>query len=134
MRNWMMVGAAAMLVSCAGTYEPRPLTQKQMSALEKALEGKVPGEKIACISQLPRTEMRVISDSVLLYRVNSRLVYRNDLIGSCIGLSRGDTLITQTFGSQICRGDIARVANLQTGMQSGGCALGDFMPYRKPGR
>jgi hypothetical protein len=128
----IMIAAAAMLASCTGSYEPRPLTEKQAAALEKALAGKVAGEKVACISQMPRTDMRVISDSVLLYRVSSRLVYRNDLIGSCTGLTRGDTLVTRSFGSQYCRGDIANVANLQTGTLSGGCALGDFTPYRTP--
>ncbi len=132
MRAMMMFAAAAILTGCTGPYEPRPLTPKQASALEKALTGKVAGEKVACISQIPRTDMRVISDSVLLYRVSGRLIYRNDLIGSCNGLTRGDTLITRSFGSQYCRGDIANVANLQTGTRSGGCALGDFTPYRTP--
>lgn len=132
MRARMIVAAAAMLAGCTGTYEPMPLTPKQTTALEKALAGKVAGEKQACISQMPRNEMRVISDSVLLYRVSDRLVYRNDLIGSCSGLVRGDTLVTRSFGSQYCRGDIAHVANLQTGTLSGSCALGDFTPYRTP--
>lgn len=120
-----------LLAGCAGTYEPAPLSEKQAAKLEKALEGRVPGEKVNCISQFTRANMTVISDNVLLYRAGS-VIYRNDLIGSCAGLTRGDTLITRSFGSQLCRGDIARTANLQAGFQTGSCALGDFTPYRKP--
>jgi hypothetical protein len=120
------------LAGCAGSYEPKPLTTKQMAALDKALDGKVPGEKVSCINSQPQTSLRVISDSVLLYRVSSKLVYRNDLLGSCTGLSRGDTLVVRTFGSQYCRGDIAHAVDLTVGTLSGGCALGDFTPYRTP--
>lgn len=124
--------ASLALAGCAGSYEPTPLTAKQATELEKALEGKVPGEKVSCITSYPQSSLRVISNNVLLYRVSSKLVYRNDLIGSCNGLTRGDTLVVNTFGSQYCRGDIARSVNLIVGTQSGGCALGDFIPYRTP--
>jgi len=81
-----------------------------------------------------QTNLQVISDQVLLYKVSNRLVYKNEVFGRCTGLSRGDTLITQSFTGQLCRGDIARVANLNIGMLSGSCALGDFVPYRTPGK
>lgn len=124
--------ASLALAGCTGSYEPTPLTEKQAAELEKALVGKVPGEKVSCISNQPQSSMRVISNNVLLYRVSNRLVYRNDLIGSCNGLTRGDTLVVRTFGSQYCRGDMAQSVNLMVGTQSGGCALGDFTPYRTP--
>lgn len=122
-----------LLAGCAGTYEPAPLSEKQAAKLERALDGRVPGEKINCISQFGRANLTVISDNVLLYRAGS-VIYRNDLIGSCPGLTRGDTLITRSFGSQLCRGDMARTANLIGGVAAptGSCALGDFTPYRRP--
>ncbi len=135
MRALMMTMAGSlMLAGCSGSYTPAPLTPRQMTELDKALEGKTPGEKVSCISQMPRTDMRVISESVILYRVSKNLVYRNDLIGRCPGLTRGDALVVRTFGSQYCRGDIAQSANLTIGTLTGSCALGDFTPYRTPGR
>jgi hypothetical protein len=135
MRALMMTMAGPlMLAGCSGSYTPAPLTPRQMTELDKALEGKVRGEKVSCINQLPRTDMRVISESVILYRVSKNLVYRNDLIGRCPGLTRGDALVVRTFGSQYCRGDIAQSANLTIGTLTGSCALGDFTPYRTPGR
>ncbi|MHA6768805.1 hypothetical protein [Sphingobium ummariense] len=123
-----------LLVACTGTYEPPKLTEKQAAELEKALQGKVAGEKVTCINREPQSNFRVISGNVLLYQVNRRLIYKNELIGSCSGLTRGDTMIVRTFGSQYCRGDITTSANLFTGTISGSCALGDFIPYRTPAK
>ena len=123
-----------MLAACAGGSEPPRLTEKQAARLEAALEGKVAGEPVNCVSRYPGSSLTAVSESVLLYRVSGRLIYRNDLIGSCTGLGRGDTLIIKPTGSQYCRGDIARSADLVTGSVTGGCALGSFTPYRTPGR
>ncbi|WP_022683555.1 hypothetical protein [Sphingobium bisphenolivorans] len=133
MRAWMFLGPI-MLAACSGSYEPPRLTEKQTMRLEAALAGKVAGEKVSCISRFGQTNLTAISDSVLLYRVSGRLVYRNDLIGSCSGLSRGDTLIVESHTSQLCRGDMARSADLLASMVTGSCALGDFTPYRTPAR
>lgn len=133
MRAWTFV-APLMLTACAGGDQPARLTEKQAAELEKALSGKVAGEPVSCVFHQPGAALTAISNSVLLYRVNSRLVYRNDLIGSCSGLARGDTLVVETRGSQYCRGDIAHSADLTIGMVTGGCALGSFTPYRTAGR
>jgi hypothetical protein len=123
-----------LLVGCVtGPDTPPKLTEKQTQALEKDLAGKVAGEKVSCISQSGGNDMHVISDDVLLYRISRNLVYKNELLGRCAGLSRGDTLVVELHGSQYCRGDLARVVDLTTGMLGGGCALGDFIPYRTPG-
>ncbi len=133
MRGWMLL-APAMLAGCAGGTEPPRLTERQAARLEAALAGKVPGEPVSCIPRHPQASLTAISGSVLLYRVSGRLIYRNDLIGSCPGLARGDTLVVRPWGSQYCRGDIARSADLTIGMTTGACALGSFTPYRTPGR
>lgn len=123
-----------LLAGCSGSYQPPKLTEKQTSELEQALAGRVAGEKTSCVNHEPQTNLTAISGNVLLYRVSGRLVYRNDLIGSCSGLARGDTMIIKTWGSQYCRGDMVTSADLTTGMVTGSCALGDFTPYRSPGK
>lgn len=133
MRRWMMF-APLLLGACAGSYEPPRLTEKQTAELEKALAGKVAGEKQNCIPMRPQSSFRAISGNVVLYRMSGSLIYRNDLLGSCPGLTRGDTLILRTIGSQYCRGDIVSSADLTTGMRTGSCALGDFTPYRTAGK
>ncbi|MDO7836606.1 hypothetical protein Q4610_16285 [Sphingobium sp. HBC34] len=131
MRAWMLL-PSLLLVACTGSYQPRPLTDRQAAELDKALAGKVAGEKVSCINRAPQTSLTVISGNVLLYKVSRKLVYKNELIGSCSGLTYGDTMIVRSFGAQMCRGDFTTTANLQTGMQTGACALGDFIPYRTP--
>lgn len=121
-----------LLAACTGSYEPKPLTEKQTAELDKALIGKVAGDKVSCINRQQQTNLTVISNNVLLYKVSSKLVYKNELIGSCNGLTRGDILIVRSFGSQLCRGDMTSTADRMSGMLSGACALGDFTPYRAP--
>lgn len=133
MRAWICL-MPLLLAGCTGSYEPKPLTDKQVATLDKALAGKVAGEKVSCINRESQTSLTVVSNSVLLYRVSRKLVYRNDLIGSCNGLTYGDTMIVRSYGSQLCRGDFTTSANLMTGMTTGACALGDFVPYRAPGK
>lgn len=133
MRGLMFL-ASLLLAGCAGGSEPPRLTERQAARLEGALAGKVAGDPVSCIPRHPQASLTAISGSVLLYRVNGRLVYRNDLVGSCPGLARGDTLVVRPFGSQYCRGDLARSADLTNGMVTGACALGSFTPYRSPGR
>lgn len=133
MRAWIGL-MPLLLAGCTGSYTPTPLTDKQAATLDKALAGKVAGEKVSCISRAPQTNLTVISNNVLLYRVSKRLIYKNELIGSCNGLTYGDTMIVRSFGSQLCRGDFTTSANLVTGMTTGSCALGDFVPYRSPGK
>ncbi|WP_088184133.1 hypothetical protein [Sphingobium sp. Z007] len=131
MRVWIGM-APLLLAACTGSYEPTPLTDKQAAKLDKALAGKVAGEKVSCINREPQSNLTVISNNVLLYRVSRKLVYKNELIGSCSGLTYGDTMIVRSYGSQMCRGDFTTTANLQTGITTGACALGDFIPYRTP--
>ncbi|WP_420143965.1 hypothetical protein [Sphingobium sp.] len=131
MRAWIAM-TPLLLAACTGSYQPKPLTPKQTADLDKALAGKVAGEKVSCINREPQTNLTVISDNVLLYKVNRRLVYKSELIGSCSGLTRGDIIIVRSFGSQMCRGDFTTTADRMSGMQSGACALGDFIPYRTP--
>ncbi|MCP1469370.1 hypothetical protein J3E64_001045 [Sphingobium sp. OAS761] len=131
MRGWMIC-APLLLAACAGGNVPRPLTDKQAAKLAQALDGKVAGTPVSCIDRRTQSNLTAISDTVLLYRVSRKLLYRNDLIGSCSGLARGDIVVTQSFGTQLCRGDMTRTVDRTSGMMTGACALGDFTPYRTP--
>ena len=98
--------------------------------LAQELAGKVPGDPVSCINTSRIRSSKHIGDQTLLYEVSSKLVYRNDPVGGCNGLDFGRALITRTPSTQLCAGDIARVADLQTGMETGGCAFSKWVPYR----
>lgn len=123
------------LAACAQTTagEPR-LGEREARDLAQALDGKVPGEPVSCITAIRSSDLRSLGDNTLIYRVNKDLVYRNTLEGACHGLAMGDTMVLRRMSSQYCRGDIARVVNLPSGSQTGSCALGYFVPYRTPGK
>lgn len=133
MRMTMLALPLLLLAGCAGGEQgPPKLTEKQTLKLERELEGKTPGDKVSCVYRRGSNSLTAISDEVLIYRDSSRLVYKNELIGRCSGLTSGDTLVIRTYGSQYCKGDIGYVVDLNSGIQRGSCALGDFTPYRSP--
>ena len=125
---------ASVLVSACVDTPPSPAAQARMdkeeAKLTKALAGKVPGKPVSCITLRNIDSMQVYGERTLVYRINSKLSYRNDPRGGCPGLSNNRTLITRTPTGQLCRGDIARVADLVAGFDMGSCVLDDFVPYR----
>ncbi|KTT70886.1 hypothetical protein NS334_11610 [Sphingomonas endophytica] len=103
---------------------------KDRVAYEKLLAGKTPGKPLDCIdTRRTRPQLTAYGDK-LIYRVSRKLVYVTDTGGGCEAVSRGDTIITRQFQTQLCRGDIARTVNLPAGIPSGSCAMGAFVPYR----
>ncbi len=125
------------LSACAAgqqSAEAEALTPRQLAVLDRELGGKVAGEPVSCIpSTSSSTQTIRVSDSVLLYRVSGRLVYKNDLRSSCPGLARdNDVIVTRITGSGPCRGDIIRLVDRSSGIGGPSCALGSFTPYRTP--
>lgn len=110
---------------------PKPLTEKQSAVLMKQLDGKVAGKPVNCLSDFNTGNVIRVSDNILLYRISSRLVYKNTLRSSCPGLARDDDIIvSEQFGGQKCRGDIIRLVDRTSGITGGVCSLGEFTPYR----
>ena len=120
--------------SCAPMADsvPTPLTDKQAKLLSNELDGKVAGAPVNCISNFQGTNTIRVSDNILLYRVSGRLVYQNNLHGSCPGLARdSDIIVTETFGSSYCKGDLIKLVDRSSGIQGPVCSLGQFVPYKK---
>lgn len=114
---------------------PASLSERQAKELAKALDGKAAGEPVTCVSRVLGTDgLRAVTDDILLYRVNRDLVYRNDLSGACTGISRGSSLVLRPTNDQYCRGDIAYAFDFNSGMRGPSCVLGNFVPYRTPGK
>lgn len=136
MKTLFALAILPLAVACTQGAPAEPqLSAREAAELAKALEGKVPGEPVSCIPSYNSSALRVIGDNTVIYRVNKDLVYKANLEGGCNGLSMGDALVlNRTISSQYCRGDMAKSVHLPTGMLSGSCALGDFVPYRTPGK
>lgn len=98
--------------------------------IAKALDGLTPGAPQNCIGQgLGRFRTQVIGRTIL-YRSNSKLVYRNDTNGGCEGAAYGDALVSRNVTAQVCSGQIIRTVDFNSRATTGSCSLGQFVPYR----
>lgn len=139
MRFVLPLAAAALVAGC---MSGPPSAQAEAAAADRqaaidaeladALRGKVAGTPVSCINLRDIRSSRNIGEQTILYEMSSSLIYRNDPYGGCEGPDIGRTLITQIPSTRLCRGDIARVVDLQAGFESGSCSFGDFVPYRRP--
>lgn len=132
----LSIAALPLLASCApaGSADAgaAALTPKQAATLQKQIGGKVAGAPVRCLSGFHTRDMIRVSDNILLYRVNSGLVYRNDLKGACPGLARdSDVMVIRQYGSSTCSGDFFHLVDRTSGIRGPTCVLGDFTPYRK---
>lgn len=125
--------AGASLAGCAATPREQAAmaerNARDAARLDQRLAGFTPGQAQACLPVSTSRRTEYFGDTIL-YEVSGNLVYRTDTSGGCT-LNRDDILVTQTPIGSLCRGDIARTVDRGSRFQTGSCALGDFVPYRK---
>lgn len=132
--------AAGALAAGATARQNDPGTSKntpeEQAAIARSLKGLVPGPAASC---LPATTSRAagsqVYGSTIIYTVSRGLKYRSDANTRCGrpgGTRQWDILVTNTPIGQNCSGDPVRLIDRNTGMLSGVCAFGPFVPYRRP--
>jgi hypothetical protein len=72
----------------------------------------------------------VIKNSAIIYDSGSTL-YVNRPRAGAQSLDEQDILLTRTFSSQLCSGDVVEVIDGSSGMLRGLVFLGDFVPYKR---
>lgn len=122
--------AAIGLAGCE-TADVQPTRSAEMQrVLDKSLAGKVAGKPQSCLPTYRSNDMTVIDEQTLTFR-DGRTTWVNNMRGSCNQLGRASyALVSRQFGSQVCQGDIATVADTSSGMTVGSCSYGEFVPYR----
>lgn len=100
------------------------------SELDKALAGRVPGTPVSCIDSSLADGPQIIDNRTLIYRGAGRL-WRNTLPDACPSLTGDVILVVDVHGGQLCRNDRFRTILRGTGIPSGFCRLGDFVPYSR---
>lgn len=133
MKSMLALALLSTVASAPAEAQPS-LSPREAKILNKALAGKTPGAPVRCVSRTLLDNMQSVGNGIILYRVGPKLTYRNDLGGQCNGLRSDGIPVLQSFGSEYCRGDIVRIADRQTGVLRGSCALGPFVPYRTPAK
>lgn len=130
MRTLMLAAAVASLAGCQTATEPPQRTAEQQATYDRMLAGKTAGPAQRCLPSYRTNDMRVIDDDTILFK-DGGTVYVNHPLGGCNQLGRGGyALVTRTFASTLCKGDISQVVDVSTGTFAGSCAMGDFVPYR----
>lgn len=108
------------------------LNEKDQTRFDKKIEGRVAGEPVSCISRIDQKRLTVVGDKYLIYQrsSNPKTIYINEPYGGCRD-AEDNTLVTKRFSSRLCRGEIAEVKDLSTGIHYDSCSFGRFVPYTK---
>jgi hypothetical protein len=132
MKTIVTLAAAGLLAGCIN-QEPVELSADAQAELASELEGRTAGPPTPCVNQRDIRGNRSVGEGVLLFDGPGDTVYVNRPDGGCPSLNYGRALRTRTTSTRLCRGDIAVVFDPTSGIEYGGCGLGDFVPYRRPG-
>jgi hypothetical protein len=126
------VAAILSILLAAGAAAPDPPDRAgpTPSAIAQAMRGRTAGAPLACISRIGLRNTRTIAGAMLFYGPGGT-VYVNEGVAGCRALAFGRAIRTGSTGPRLCRGDIVTAFEPVSGVEYGGCALGEFVPYRR---
>ncbi len=107
--------------------KPRLAPQAQM---DRALEGRVAGKPVDCISLHQVRSSRIIDDTAILYEIGNT-IYVNRPRGGAESLDQWDVLVTNNYSDRLCSIDTVTLYDSASRFTTGFVFLGDFVPYRK---
>jgi hypothetical protein len=135
MKTTLMLLAAILLAGCAhdggGRAAGAARTKAAEGALAEALAGRVAGAPQDCISEPDLAGNQSFGSGVILFRSRTNdVLYVNRPPAGCAGLDFGRAIKVQSPATRLCRGDTVTVFDPVSGIEYGGCGLGEFTPYR----
>lgn len=114
------------VLSVAGCAISGAAADDHQSKLDEALERyDRTGETTRCLTERRIRSTKVIDDNAILFVVNSKTAYLNELPRRCIGLGFNQSIAYGVRGTSICRGDRFRVVDTSP-VQTPTCRFGDF--------
>jgi hypothetical protein len=128
MKRLIALAAAASILAIAPAQAGPRLSPE--ARLAKEIEGRVAGEPVDCINLRSIRSSRIIDDTAIVYEVGSTIYVNRPRAGQ-ESLDRWDTMVTKTFGSQLCSIDTIKLVDSSSHMLTGIVFLGDFVPYKK---
>lgn len=129
MRKITAILSAALVLATASAQAGPRLSGEEKLARE--IEGRVAGEPVRCLPFHRIQSSRIIDDTAIVYDAGSTLYVNRPRAGR-ESLDQWDTLVTRTFGSQLCSTDVVHLHDATSRMMTGLVFLGEFVPYRKP--
>lgn len=119
---------AAMLAPVAPLQAERLSPEAQLA---REVDGRVAGEPVRCIDTHRFSRSRIIDGTAIVYEAAGDTIWVNRPRGGARSLDSWDVLVTRQFSTELCRGDVVRLFDSSTMMQTGSVFLGDFVPYRR---
>ncbi|AQR74234.1 hypothetical protein [Sphingomonas sp. LM7] len=119
-----------LLAACTTTAATEQSDTRDQARLDKALAGLNAGEPLRCIRHDQVTQIRTFKGTILYVAGRGRM-WRNDVVGDCPGLRRGDIVVSKGFDSRYCERDLIQTRAPMGGFISGSCSLGKFTPYTR---
>ena len=104
--------------------------QDREAELARALEGRVAGTPVSCISLHQIRSSRIIPDTAIIYDAGG-VIYVNRPENGADQLNQWDTMVTRTPGTRLCNIDTVTMVDRGSRSFSGIVFLGDFVPYRR---
>lgn len=121
----LLIGAALL---APGAVQARERLTPE-AQLAKALEGRVAGEPVDCISLTRSNSTQVIPGTAIIYREGGTLYVNRPKSGA--PRDDRDIMVTRTFTSQLCSSDTIQLQDRDTHAMTGIVFLGQFVPYRR---
>ena len=120
---------AGLAAGCA-MQEPVERAGPDESAIAEAVRGRTAGPPVACVTQVGLRNTRTVAGAIL-FEGPGDVVYVNRGPGGCQALAFGRAIRTRNPTGSLCAGDIVTAFEPVSGVEYGGCSLGEFVPYRR---
>lgn len=130
MKHVLVIALVALAAGATAADEPQ-MSQRDQERLDRVLAGRTAGTSVSCVRQPDLRGNQSFGESVIMFEGRGDIVWINRPAGGCPTMNMGRSLVTRTTTTQLCRGDIVSVVDPVSGVQFGGCGLGDFVPYRR---
>jgi hypothetical protein len=123
-----LAALAACTASAGGQVEATPAEEAAFSA---AIAGRTAGAPVACVRQRDLRNTRAAGPDTLLFDGPGGIVYVNRTKSSCPRIRPWHAILHRTSQTAMCTNELIRVFEPQSGIEFGGCTLGEFTPYRR---
>jgi hypothetical protein len=128
MRSLLLLAAGSLLAAApAAQAGPRDDAETRIA---RAVEGRVAGEPVDCISLNRVRSSQMIDDEAIIFDAGST-IYVNRPRAGRESLDEQNTLISRTSTSRLCSIDTMQVYDPALRTRTGVVFLGEFIPYRR---
>lgn len=128
MRTALLLAAASLLAAApAAQAGPRDDAETRIA---RAVDGRVAGEPVDCISLNRVRSSQVIDDEAIIFDAGSTIYVNRPRAGQD-ALDDQTTLIARPSASRLCSIDVMQVYDHALRTRTGVVFLGEFIPYRR---